>query len=104
VNQTANYEGLIGGGCAVGTALLGSTIAGIGADPAAQGLLTVMCGCIYGPLIALFIGLAEIVALRAYLKSKLKEPDDKRRRAIFGISALAGVVTPILVALLVLLI
>jgi hypothetical protein len=100
VNQTAIFAGLIGGGLYVATSLLGSYllpfISTDALDPAAQGLIIGMCGFCYGPIFGLFIGLVEIVFLRIYLRSNLKEPDWKLRRVIFGVSALVGIGVPLI--------
>jgi hypothetical protein len=87
-------------GLYVATSLLGSYllpfISTDALDPAAQGLIIGMCGFCYGPIFGLFIGLVEIVFLRIYLRSNLKEPDWKLRRVIFGVSALVGIGVPLI--------
>lgn len=92
INWIALSAGAAGGFFAFGTTFL----AGYLLDPENPGLLLLLCGCLFGPLIGLFTALIEIVILRSYMKKSFNEIDKSlgKMLSIFGISIVAGIIIP----------
>lgn len=96
--QTVKFAGII---CGLASWVsIGWAGSNLSSDPAGQGMASLMCGCLYGPMVSIPLGLLWALTMRIFLEQRKIQPSGAIQGIAIAGSGLVGIIVPQLLILL----